>query len=43
MWLMLQRGKMYPQTETVQDRTDLLRQRHKVPCECREEGLIRDL
>lgn len=43
MWLMLQRGKMYPQTETVQDRTDLLRQRHKVPWECREEGLIRDL
>ena len=43
IWLMPQRGKTYPQTETVQDRIDLLTQRHRVLWECREEGLIRDL
>lgn len=42
---MLYRGKTYPQIEPVQDRTDLLTRRHKVPWEWMRGGwliLIRD-
>ena len=40
MWLILQRGKTYPHIETVQDRIDLLTQRHKVPGSAERRGSL---